>query len=210
MLDKLQIRKADVTMPSLPRARQSILREQSRRQECPVSQTDDYRFRRLLIAFMTVMLLALPDLATSGQQKSLSGYIERVRIHPGGIELHARIDTGAGHSSLDARDIERFTRDTKPWLRFSVTNQLKRIVVIERPLHRIARIRRHGGRIQEREVVLLSICLGAILKTAEVNLIDRAGFDYPMLIGRSFLGEDFLVNPGERFLLEPSCGKVPQ
>ena len=58
--------------------------------------------------------------------------------------------------------------------------------------------------------MLLSICLGAILKTAEVNLIDRAGFDYPMLIGRSFLGEDFLVNPGERFLLEPSCGKVPQ
>lgn len=175
-----------------------------------MSQADDGRCRPLLITFMTLMVFLLPGPAASGQQKGVSGYIERVRIYPGGLELHAKIDTGAGHSSLDARDIERFTRDAQPWVRFSVTSHSNRSVVIERPLYHIARIRRHGGQIQEREAVLLAICLGAILKTVEVNLIDRTGLGYPMLIGRSFLGGDFLVDPAERFLLQPSCGKTPQ
>jgi hypothetical protein len=168
------------------------------------------RFGWALISVLTMVSLGGPCLADSGQQKRVTGFVEIIRLHPGGLSLHAKIDTGAAHSSLDAKGVEKFSRDGEPWLRFSVTNQANRSVVIERPLHRTARIRRHAGQVQERDVVLLGVCLGAIFKTVEVNLIDRAGFDYQMLIGRSFLDEDFLVDPGERFLLEPSCANAPQ
>jgi hypothetical protein len=146
-----------------------------------------------------------PVPAAASQQKLLTGYVERVRIDPGGLALRAKIDTGATHSSLDAKSVEKFTRDAQPWLRFSVTNETNRTVVIERPVYRIARIRQHGGGIQKRDVLMLGVCLGTVYKTVEVNLIDRAGFDFRMLIGRSFLGTDFLVDPSESFLLEPSC-----
>jgi hypothetical protein len=175
-----------------------------------VRRADNHRFGRLLIAFLTLTALVLAGPAASGRQKRIAGYIESVRIMPGDLILRAKVDTGAEHSSLDARHIEEFLRDAKPWLRFSVTDQSNRTIVVERPVHRVARIRRHAGRIQERAVVLLGICLGATFKTAEVNLVNRAGFDYPMLIGRSFLDGDFLVDPGERFVLEPACPNAVQ
>lgn len=168
-------------------------------------QTVGHRFEWAPIALIMMMSLVVSCPAARGQHKPVVGYIENVGIHPGGLVLHAKVDTGAMHSSLDAKGVERFTRDGEPWLRFSVTNQTNRTVVIERPVHRIARIRQHGGRVQEREVLMLGICLGTVYKTVEVNLVDRAGFDFQMLIGRSFLGTDFLVDPSERFLLEPSC-----
>lgn len=173
-------------------------------------QADGHRFDRALISFVTLMSLLVPCSAVSGQQKPIAGYIESVRIEPGGLALDAKVDTGAKHSSLNATDIQEFTRDGAAWLRFSVTNQANRTIVFERSMHRVARIRRHAGQIQERAVVLLGICLGAIFKTVEVNLIDRAGFDYQMLIGRSFLGEDFLVDPGGSFLLAPTCPNAVQ
>jgi hypothetical protein len=152
------------------------------------------------MAFFAVQCLAAPS-----QEKRVSGYIETVRIHPGELALSARIDTGAMHSSLNARGVERFSRDGKPWVRFSLTNEAKRTVIIEGQVHRIARIRQHGGGVQERDVMMLGVCLGTVFKTVEVNLVDRGGFDFQMLVGRSFLGEDFLVDPSERFLLEPKC-----
>lgn len=54
-------------------------------------------------------------------------------------------------------------------------------------------------------MVALGICLGGYRRIAEVNLVNRARFEYPMLIGRSFLANDFLVDPGATLLLEPRC-----
>ena len=52
---------------------------------------------------------------------------------------------------------------------------------------------------------MLGVCLGSVQRTVEVNVVDRSGFDYPVLIGRSFLAGIFVVDPGERFLLTPDC-----
>ena len=54
-------------------------------------------------------------------------------------------------------------------------------------------------------MVRLGICIGRVLKYTEVNLVDRSGFDYPLLIGRSFLTDDFLIDPGKTKTLEPNC-----
>ena len=65
---------------------------------------------------------------------------------------------------------------------------------------------RHTGNSQMRPVILLRICLGGVRKEAEVNLVDRSRFKYPLLIGRSFLAGDFLIDSDQTYLLKPLCG----
>lgn len=169
------------------------------------ARTEDRALQWALTGALALILLAMQCPAAANQGKRVSGYVETVRIRPGELSLNARIDTGAEHSSLNAKSVEGFTRDGKPWVRFSLTDSADRSSIIEGAVQRIARVRRHGGGIQERPVILLGICLGAVFKTVEVNLADRSGFDYQMLVGRSFLGADFLVDPSQRFLLQPQC-----
>ena len=128
-----------------------------------------------------------------------------MRVYPGDLELAAKLDTGAQHSSLDAGSVDRIERDGRPWVRFSVTDAKGRTVAFERPLVRTAIIRRHGGRVQERDVVRLGLCIGSVYREVEVNLIDRTGFDYRMLVGRSFLAGNLLVDAGRSYLLAPRC-----
>ena len=170
-----------------------------------MARTEDRTLQWALTGALALMLSTMQYPAAANQAKRVSGYVETVRIRPGELSLNARIDTGADHSSLNAKTVEGFTRDGQSWLRFSLTDSADRSAVIEAAVQRIARIRRRGGGIQERPVILLGICLGAVLKTVEVNLADRSGFDYQMLVGRSFLGTDFLVDPSQRFLLQPQC-----
>ncbi len=152
-----------------------------------------------------MLVIASPFLSADEGEKSIVGHVENVQIFPEGLGLQAKIDTGADHSSLSASSIQTFLRGAKTWVRFSLTDSANRSAVIERPVLRTARIRRHGGVVEERDVLLLGICLGSVFKKVEVNIVDRGGLSYKMLIGRSFLNGDFLVDPGERFMLEPHC-----
>ena len=166
---------------------------------------DDHRYRRAITTIIVLLTVLIPFAALSASGKRVAGYVEQVRIHPGKLSMAAKIDTGAENSSLDGGNIERFTRGNESWVRFSLRNDAHQSAVIELPVHRVARIRRHGGRVEEREVVMLGICLGPVYRTVEVNIVDRSGLDFPMLIGRSFLNGIFLVDPGEKFLLAPEC-----
>ena len=42
-------------------------------------------------------------------------------------------------------------------------------------------------------------------KKAEVNLINRSGMNYRMLLGRLYMAGDFLVDPKATFLTRPTC-----
>ena len=79
-------------------------------------------------------------------------------------------------------------------------------MVVERRLVRTARIKRHRGMRQQRPVVRMGICVGNYYREAEVNLVDRSNFKYPLLIGRSFMGDRLLIDPSTQFTLEPGCG----
>jgi hypothetical protein len=137
--------------------------------------------------------------------KSVAGYIEKVRVYPGGILIRAKLDTGAKTSSLNVPQLEYFLRDGRRWVRFTVTNWNEKTTTIDLPMMRIAKIKRHFGRIQERPVVHLGICLGNVYAQTEVNLVNRAGYNYQMLIGRRFLEHRFVVDPDLYYTLKPAC-----
>ena len=54
--------------------------------------------------------------------KELVGWIENAVIYPGGLELKAKIDTGAQTSSMHSEDYKIYDKHGKQWIRFSVTN----------------------------------------------------------------------------------------
>jgi hypothetical protein len=133
------------------------------------------------------------------------GWVERVKIYPGEMVLKAKVDTGAKNSSISARHVSEFTRDGQAWVRFDVNDTRGNRLELERPLEREAKVRRHFGRRQTRPVVKLGVCLGTIYKDVEVTLVNREGFLYPMLIGRSFLKGEVLIDVSATFTQDPSC-----
>ncbi len=81
---------------------------------------------------------------------------------------------------------------------------------MERKVVRDIAIKRHRGREEKRLVVLLGICLGTLYKTVEVNLVDRTGLKYPMLVGRSFMADSLYIDPSRELTTPPHCEDIPE
>lgn len=134
----------------------------------------------------------------------VAGWIERALL-PAGLKVHAKLDTGAETSSINAAGMEAFTRDHHEWIRFSLTDLKGRKATLERPVVRTVTIKRHFGEKQQRPVVELEICVGSAQRYVEVSLVDRSGLNYPLLVGRNFLGDTLLVDSGHTYLLPTDC-----
>ena len=138
-------------------------------------------------------------------EKGIYGWIEKVRIAPGGILLHAKLDSGADHSSLSASNVTEFERDGKDWVRFDIRNRKGETHTIELRSRRLAKIKRVEGNTQKRPVVRMGICLGTSFLKVDVNLADRSNFAYPMLIGRNFLAPNVLLDASKTYTVDPNC-----
>lgn len=150
-----------------------------------------------------VLVLTLPALAA---EKTVVGWIEKVRLYPGNFLVHAKLDTGAKICSLDASNLQIFECNGQKWVRFDlVENREGKELTIERPLLRWAPIKRHNQSPQRRPVIKLGVCLGHIYKETEVNLVDRTNYQYPMLIGRQFMQGTFAIDPAAKYTVEPHC-----
>jgi hypothetical protein len=156
----------------------------------------------LLAGLVGALVLALP--AAAGEKKVV-GWIEKVRISPGNFIVHAKLDSGAEYSSLDAANLTEFERNGKPWVRFDLTEREGQKITIERPLLRWAPIKRHNQEPQRRPVIKLGVCLGNIYQETEVNLINRKNYQYRMLIGRKFMEGAVIIDPAAKYTVEPEC-----
>lgn len=161
----------------------------------------------LFIPAAIIVCIAMTASISTAEAPELNevGWIERVRLMPGSVVLHAKIDTGADHCSLHAKNIEFYRIERQQWVRFSVRTRKGEEHFYERPVVRIAKIKRLKGRTQDRPVVPFTLCLGSSFREVEVNLVDRSNFAYPMLVGRSFLSGNVVINPAKTFTTEPKC-----
>lgn len=155
--------------------------------------------------FLLYAIYALSTTKNDRHAKQLVGRVEKARIYPGGLLLRAKLDTGSKDPSLNARRMAKFKKNGQDWVRFEVTNHLGETTTIERRVVRYAKMKQHGNRIRERPVIRLGICLGNTYKEAEVNLADREGFNYPLLIGRSFMRGRIIVDPDLKYTTNPMC-----
>lgn len=143
------------------------------------------------------------------ETRPIVGWLEQIRISPPGLLLEGKLDTGADVSSLHATDIREYSKDGKPWVRFTVKDRKGDLAIVDEPLVRIVTITRHGGREEKRPVVMLNLCLGHIAKSVEISLVDRTGLKFPFLIGRNFMAGALLLDPLLEFTSIPTCERVP-
>lgn len=141
---------------------------------------------------------------THAAEKHIYGLNERVYLAEVGLELKAKLDTGAQTSSLSAQDIKHFDKDAEPWVSFRVAIDDAPPQTFELPLARVSKIKRRDGDITpemqrtyiKRPVVTMTVFMGTQQHAIEVNLTDRSRFEFPMLIGATALQQfNAIVDP---------------
>ena len=141
----------------------------------------------------------------AAQNKEVFGWVEKVGVREANFAMQAKLDTGADSSSVHATRVEEFTKKGEQWVRFKVRSTVGSTATIERPIERVALIKRHHGKSERRIVVRLGLCLGDIFQEEDVNLVDRTKFDYRLLLGRSFLVGNAIIDPAMMFTSPPAC-----
>lgn len=159
--------------------------------------------RAILLIFGLLSVLS-PSVVYSAE-KVVFGYLEDVVVFPSALPMKAKLDTGADHSSINAEILKEETKGGKNWVTFAITSKSGTRAVIEKEVIREAKIRRHSGNTQVRQVVMMEICLGNIRRSVQVNLVKRTKFNYKILIGRSYLVDHAIVDPGLKYTAEPNC-----
>ena len=142
----------------------------------------------------------LPDVSLSS--KEIIGTIEWIYMTPPGAHYEARVDSGAETSSLSARDVTEFERDGDDWVRFSFEHEATdQSVAIEQPIVRTIVVRQPGmGEAERRVVVELDIRLGDRLQRTEFALTDRSRMSYPVLLGRAFIRDLYVIDVARSYL----------
>jgi len=159
----------------------------------------------IFLSALPILFFVTLNLAQAESNTNVLGWIERAKIHPGGIQLDAKLDTGADNCSLHARNIEYFMKGSIEHVRFKVRNRRGEEATIEKPVYREASIKRVEGDAHVRPVIRMYVCVGSKYREVDVNLADRSDFSFPMLIGRSFLSGNAIVDSSRTYLQQPSC-----
>ena len=90
---------------------------------------------------------------------TVAGWIETVSFPDQGITLEAKLDTGAGISSLSVTGLERFRRKGKTWYRFTIHGRDGKPATLEQETDRVARVSRAEVEDIRRPIVKLKVCV---------------------------------------------------
>lgn len=172
--------------------------------------------RWLVFSILGVMLSGGAAMAKEFNHKVIFGLHEEVAIPELGLQLEAKLDTGAVSASLSAYDIETFTKDDEEWVRFRLGVESDEGRKVELPVDKTVRIRRRKEDVadnektySERIVVRLKVCIGGREVPMRVNLADRRHFNFPLLVGSEGLRDiGALVDASLEFAAgSPHCKK---
>ena len=173
----------------------------------PVSITPSPCLAEPSVASTLAPLSTATDKPTTIVDLLVIGRVENVWVLPNKIKYKARIDTGAGLSSLHAVELLEFERDGKPWVKFSLADSSDTPTYFERPVKRYISIKRISAEPQRRPVVSMGIMLGSIEEPIDMTLADRTGYLYPVLIGRNFLRDQAIVDVSKKFSVKAPTNK---
>lgn len=142
-------------------------------------------------------------------EKVWIGYAEYVSLPAWGVRrLRVKVDTGARTSALHVEDLRTIGDHS---VRFRVLGHKgDPDVLVKAPVLRRSRIRSSNGQEEERFIVVTTLRLGPVEKSIELSLTRRGEMRYPMLLGRSALAGDFLIDPSRRGLTSKKKAKKKQ
>ncbi|WP_066409061.1 ATP-dependent zinc protease family protein [Aliarcobacter skirrowii] len=118
------------------------------------------------------------------------------------FDLDTKIDTGAYSNSLHCDDI--FVDDSN-FVHFRLLDKIhpsyhnKRVKM---PLFKIKSVKSSNGVVQTRASIKVKVEFAGKIYQTVVSLTSRADMKYPMLIGRKFLQNRFLVDVSKKNILK--------
>jgi hypothetical protein len=141
------------------------------------------------------------------------GWKEHVQLPDWGLDLRAKLDTGARSSALHVTDLEE-TGQQPDTATGAVLSRVRFDVVLgtrDRPEHHEVEavvvghkvVRDTGARAERRPVVRTTIRCGPLTTVADITLTDRTGMNFRMLLGRLTLQGRCLVDPAHGYLQTP-------
>lgn len=140
-------------------------------------------------------------------EKQALGWREWLALPDFGIDyIKAKIDTGARTSALHAFYLEPFTRDDESWVRFGIhprQGSLKEVVHCEARVIDQRTVTDSGGHKETRFVILTTVKLGEQEVAVEMTLTDRENMRFRMLLGRTAMRGQFLVDPARSYVTRP-------
>lgn len=137
--------------------------------------------------------------------KRTVGWREWVALPEIGIDrVKAKVDTGARTSALHAFSVEAFEENGTRMVRFGV-HPLQRNTELEiwttMPVKDVRTVRDSGGHEEERLVIETLVVVGTVERVVEITLTARDNMGFRMLLGRTALRPDFLVDPARSYLV---------
>jgi hypothetical protein len=130
------------------------------------------------------------------KQKKLIGRTDKVDFPEFGLfNIRAKIDTGAYTSSINSKEI-KVSGKIKKKLSFKISDPFTELQSKVYSTYDFVEkeIKNSFGQSERRFVIKTSIILFGKEYETEFSLSDRSGMKYPVLLGRKFLKEGFLVD----------------
>jgi hypothetical protein len=136
------------------------------------------------------------------QGRVLIGFAERVDLPDWGIQqIRAKVDTGARTSALHVDGIARLPGGK---VRFDVvmnrkTGRTKHVIT---DLVRVGQVRSSSGTAETRYFVTTRMRIGSVIRVIEISLARRHAMQFRMLLGRTALGHDFVIDASRRYVTD--------
>jgi hypothetical protein len=143
----------------------------------------------------------------SAKSKRIIGATARLTELESGLTFPARIDTGAQSCSLHVEKFEikdqdnRRTRNVGKIVRFQLKDADGKTAWVESKIVEAVRVKSSALKIGEydhRYKVRLTLEWKDFKKEVLVTLNNRTDMEYPLLIGRNYLRDDFLVDVAKK------------
>ncbi len=191
---------SDQAATSGPGAAMSRIAVDPRPKECPAAAAPACpKPKPVVVEKVIVRTLEVPveiEPQTAGELGlPIVGAVEWVTVQPPGLRLEARIDTGAETSSIHAEDVELVEKDGKRYVRYTLRDpETGEAYPLESRVRRRVLIKQEEDQHDRRYVVRMWVALGEARLHIDVTLANRAGMDYPLLIGRNMLTDVAIVD----------------
>jgi len=121
--------------------------------------------------------------------------------------IKVKIDTGARTSALHALNIERISVNGSDRVRFLIQPLQRNTAVAiqsDAPLVDIRSVSDSGGHKEKRLVISSTLQMGPINQEIDITLTERKTMLFRMLIGRTALADNVVVDPSGSYL----CGQM--
>lgn len=137
-------------------------------------------------------------------KKLIIGRLEKISL-PDMLDdlLDAKIDTGAYTSSLHCHNLEFFKKKERQWVRFHIldpTHPEYKSQPFESPVYKLKKIRSSNGIVAERVIIKQKAKFCGETRTIQLSLSDRSSMKYPVLIGRRFISERYMVDVSKKYI----------